>query len=337
MIERLPESMQDRWQELARRDQIAAVSFGIGGTVILISILLFILGPEGGDGIGIKTVAGMLFVAGTVGSFTPYGIYVWLQSRKYRQMEKEMAPFLRNLSEGIKSGMSMTQAWRHAAQNDYGRLNEEVEKASHQLSWGIPFPEVMKRLAGRIEGSGLIRRTIYIVLQSYEAGGNVSETLDAIAQSATAIQNAEKEKRSVLMQQVYIIYAIHFIFIGIILAVYYLLDAFLLNIGGGGTIGGGGAIPGGPGVSLSQPTNFCQGSPVSAICTLCSVFGIGDPSEALCYYKSLFLLMITVEGVFNGLVVGEITEGKVASGVKHSLIMAPVGLVIYLIAMALIG
>lgn len=336
MIEILPDRMQDRWQELSRKDQIGVVSFGLGGFVILVSILLFMLEPDTPTGAGLKPIAGMLFVLGTVGSFAPYGIYVWLDTRRYRQMEKELAPFLRNLSEGIKSGMSMTQAWRHASQNDYGRLNEEVDKAGHQLSWGIPFPEAMERMANRIEGSGLIRRTIYIILQSYEAGGNVSETLDAIAQSATSIKNAEKEKRSVLMQQVYIIYAIHFIFIGIILAVYYLLDAFLLNLGGGGGLAGGG-LPGGGGFSFNQPTNFCQGSPVSAICTLCGVFGIGNPSDALCYYKSLFLLMIVVEGVFNGLVVGEITEGKVASGVKHSLIMAPFGLVIYLIAMTLIG
>lgn len=332
--ELLPDVVAERLDQMSKKDRVAAISFGIGGTVIFVSILLFLLGPDTIAGVSVKPVAGMLFVIGTVGSFAPYGIYVWLNTRKYRQMEQELAPFLRNLSEGIKSGMSMTQAWRHASQNDYGRLNPEIQKAAHQLSWGIPFPEVIKRMASRIEGSGLIRRTMYIILQSYEAGGNVSETLDAIAQSATEIKTSEREKRSVLMQQVYIIYAIHFIFIGIVLALFFLLDAFLLNLGGN-TLGGN--VPGGAGFSFSTPTNFCQGTPVSAICTLCSAFGIGNPAESICYYKSLFLLMIIIEGVFNGLVVGEITEGRIGSGVKHSLIMAPIGLIIYLIAMAIMG
>ncbi len=182
----------------------------------------------------------------------------------------------------------------------------------------------MERFADRVTGSGLIRRSVFIVLQSYESGGNISETLDAIAQNAARIKEAEQEKKSVLMQQVYIIYAIYFLFLIIVLALFVLLNSFILQFSGGGLF-----IEG-------EVTNFCQTALARPVCSLCPVFGLGDAGAKICYYKGLFLLMIVIGGIFNGLVAGEIVEGKVSAGVKHSLIMAPFGLIIYIVSITAI-
>ncbi len=306
-------------EDLHPRKKVEIGSFGAGGLILLVAVIVYSQ--------GMQTMGGSLFVAGLVTAFLPYGLYTYFWQKKYRQMEEEFPLFLRNVSEAIKGGMSLPQAFQHAAKTDYGKLDAEVEKASHQLSWGIPFPEVMRRMSNRIEGSGLIRRSIAIILQSYESGGRISETLDAIAANASRIQEAEKEREAVLQQQVYIIYAIHFLFLGIILALYMLLSNFLVELGGGG------------GGFLGSVPNFCSpANPTVAqpICSLCPAFGMGDPTTSLCYYKSLFLLMLVVEGVFNGLVVGEITRGNMASGIKHSIAMATVGFIIYLVAISVL-
>lgn len=306
-------------EELELKQKVELASFGTGGLILLVAIVLYTQ--------GMRTMGGSLFVAGLVTSFLPYGLYTYFREKKYSAMEDDFPLFLRNVSEAIKGGMSMPQAFQHAARTDYGKLGEEVERASHQLSWGIPFPEVMERMSRRIKGSGLIRRSIAIILQSYESGGNIAETLDAIAANASRIKDAEKEKQSVLKQQVYIIYAIHFLFLGIIIALYLLLSNFLLELGGGA------------GGFLGSVPNFCSPSnPTIArpLCSLCPAFGMGEASARLCYYKSLFLLMLVVEGVFNGLVIGEITHGKISSGVKHSIGMATVGFIIYLVAITVL-
>ncbi|MCJ7479331.1 MAG: type II secretion system F family protein [Candidatus Nanohaloarchaeota archaeon QJJ-7] len=308
------------WQELPMIRKVELASFGAGGLLLLLALIVY---SQGGP--DQRVIGGSLFVAGLVTAFLPYGIYSYFREKKYRQMENELPLFLRNLSEGIKGGMSMPQAFQHATETDYGKLDAKIERASHQLSWGVPFPEVMERMSRRLEGSGLIRRSISIILQSYESGGDIAETLDSIAANASRIKEAEEKRRSVLQQQVYIIYAIHFLFLGILIALYLLLSSFLVQLGGGEFLG--------------SVTNFCSATnPTVAqpLCSLCPTFGMGSATDKLCYYKSLFMIMLVVEGIFNGLVIGEITQGNVSSGVKHSLAMGMVGFVIYLVAISVL-
>ncbi len=299
---------------LSEKEKIEYVSFGSGGLLLVIALAVFFMGSQG--------IGGALFLAGLGVAFIPYGVYTYLQTKKYKAMEREFPGFLRNLSESRKSGMSLPNAFENAAKTDYGRLNDDVRKAADQLSWGIPFPEVMERFQNRMEGSSLIKRSISIIMQSYEAGGDISETMDAIAQDASKIKEAERERKAVLQQQVLIIYAIYFLFVGILLALYYILVP-LLDISGGGFIG--------------TPPNFCTEG-ASAICSMCPIFGLDpDPNAKLCYYKAIFLLMLMVEGVFNGLVAGEIGSGKVSAGVKHIMLMAPTGFIIYIGVMTIMG
>ncbi|MDY6776893.1 MAG: type II secretion system F family protein [Candidatus Nanohaloarchaea archaeon] len=305
-------------EDLSTRQKVEIASFGAGGFILLAGIFMYSSGT--------RTIGGSLFVAGMVTAFLPYGLFVYFQERKYEDMEKNLPLFLRNISEGVKGGMSLPQAFQNATQTDYGRLNEEVDRAAHQLSWGVPFPEVMRRMSRRMGGSGLIRRSIAIILQAYESGGDIAQTLDSIAANASRIKEAEEKRKSVLMQQVYIIYAIHLLFLGIIIALYVLLGKFLLTIGGSSASG----------LGFGEVENFCRTGIAGPICTLCPAFGMGSATSTICYYKSLFLLMVVIEGVFNGLVIGEVTKGKVASGIKHSLAMSVVGFVVYIAAVTLL-
>jgi len=307
--------MLDDW---TKEQKIEYASFGGGAVLLFIAIVVYISVN--------RTIGGAMFLGGLVTAFLPYGLYSYFRAKKYSAIESEFPGFLRNLSESRKSGMSLPQAFQNAAKTDYGRLDPEVRKAANQLSWGIPFSEVMRRMQDRLSGSDLIGRSISVIIQSYEAGGDISETMDSIARDASKIKDAEKERRSVLFQQVIIIYAIYFLFLGILVALYNILIP-LLNIGGSG---GGGFI--------STPPNFCSGGSVAQpVCSLCPALGLGDTGTRLCYYKSIFLLMLIVSGSFNGLVAGEIGSGKVAAGVKHSLIMVPTGFILYVGLLSILG
>ena len=301
------------WDRLTNKEKVEYVSFGGGGFGVFIAILIYIVGP--------KPIGGGLFLASLVLAFTPYGLYSYFESKKYKDMERQFPAFLRNLSEALKSGMSLPQSFQNASDTDYGRLNEEIDLSAKQLSWDIPFPEVMNRLKKRVNESRLISNSISIIMQSYESGGDIAKTLDSIARNISDIKEAEKERNATLMQQVYIIYAIYFLFVGIVIALYRILQP-LLNIGGGGFIGGS--------------PNFCTTvAAVKPLCNLCPVLGLHASATAkLCYYKALFILMLMVQGVFSGLVAGEIGSGDVSSGVKHALIMVPTGVVAYIVILS---
>ncbi|MDY6777726.1 MAG: type II secretion system F family protein [Candidatus Nanohaloarchaea archaeon] len=309
------------FDDLSPEKKVEYASFSGGGLLQILGIATYLFA-----GAGMRPIGAALFLAGLIVAFLPYGIYVYFRRKKYSAMEKEFPSFLRNLSEARKSGMSLPQAFQNASETDYGRLNEDIRKAANQLSWGIPFPEVMRRFQRRASGSDLIKRSISIILQAYESGGDISQTMDSIASDAAKIKEAEKERKSVLTQQVFIIYVIYFLFAGIMIALYFILTP-LLDIG---QAGGSGII--------QPPPNFCTESLASPICQLCPLLGMNSPATAkICYYKAIFLLMLMVEGVFNGLVAGEIRSGSVAAGVKHVMLMVPIGFVLYIGVMAFFG
>ncbi len=304
-------------RNLSMQEKIKYFSIIAGLTGLLLAILIYVF---------ISSAVGAgLFLASLVFSFLPYGVYSYFDDKKYEEMERQWPSFLRNLSEAIKSGMSLPQAFQNAAQTDYGRLNEAIELSSKQLSWDIPFTEVMHRFQDRVTKSRLISNSISIIMQSYESGGDIAKTMDSVSRNLSSIQTAHKEKKATLMQQVYIIYAIYFLFVGIIIALYRILLP-LLDIGGGGGDFIGGAI------------NFCTDvGLVRPICNLCPMIGLVDATDQMCYYQALFFIMLIVQGIFSGLVAGEIGSGKMSAGIKHALIMVPAGVISYVVLLTVLG
>ena len=217
-----------------------------------------------------------------------------------------------DLSEAQKIGMTLPEALRQVGKTDYGKLTEEINKIDYQLSWGIPTQEVMSNFAKRLSKSKLIGRTIRIINEAYSSGGDIARTMEATASDITAIKEAEKERKSVTYEHMLIMYAIYFIFIGIVIGLSQTLIPLLnLNINSSAM---GGIM------SFTDPCESCSG----INCINCSIFSVVCQMFAInksCYYYALFLLMAIIQGIFSGLVAGQIGEGSVTAGLKHSSIM----------------
>ena len=284
-------------------------AFGI--TIVLASLFLFV-GNAG-------TVAVVSLFAMTV-SVTPFMIYSYYRAASVRAVEDQLPNFLRDLVETSRSGMTFNQAIAAVAKSDYSKLTPEVVKIHNQLTWGLSLDKALLNFAERMKESMLIKRNMRIIIEAYRSGGDVIATMEAIATDATIIKEAEKERRSRLSQHVAVMYIIYFMFIAIVLVLSkVLLPLTEMNIG---ITGGGSASP-------------CQGysGGLDFICTMftstCSIFGFGD--GAICYYRSIFFYMVIIQGVFAGLVAGQIGENSISAGTKHSLIMAGAGFTVFLI------
>jgi len=118
-----------------------------------------------------------------------------------------------------------------------------------------------------------------------------------------------------------VMYAIYFIFIGIVIGLSQTLVPMLkLNIQAGAV---GGIM------SFQDPCTECLTSS-NIFCINCSIFSVMCQMFALgtgggCYYNALFILMAVIQGILTGLVAGQIGEGSVIAGVKHSIIMTSAG------------
>lgn len=298
--------------DMEKEDLIRYGGLISGISLILLAFFFYIT--------GLQSVGIILFVIGFIAAITPYSFQSYLEHRRLKTMESHFPNLLKDIAESKKSGLSLVKAFQRASKSDYGELNSEIQKVSDQLSWGISFPEVMQRFMDRVEDSGLMSRSLAIILQSFKSGGDISVTMDAIAKDASTIKETEEERKSMMFQQVIIIYAIFFLFVVIVIAMYKILVPLLETTS---------SIQADTGPFAGGSANYCNVPFVSPMCQICPALGFGEVNK-YCYYKALFMFMILIQGLFNGLVASVTGEGDLKASFKHILFMAPPGFFIYL-------
>lgn len=231
----------------------------------------------------------VLFIGISVGPLTAYNYF---ESLRYADMEKHFPAFLQELAEAKRAGMNLPNAIINSAKIDYGALGKEVKKMSNQLSWGVPLPKVLRMFQTRTEKSAYLNRSMAIILESYHGGGDIANTLESISNSISVIKEVEANRESILREQVIIIYAIHFIFVGIIVAMY----------------------------RIMLPLLAAQGTPGG------SLFTAASEAPSTDYFKVLFFLTLVIQSVCNGVVAGEAKEGHLSAGLRHTVIMLAVAI-----------
>lgn len=286
----------------------------IAASLIVISIFFY-------ENIGL--MGNLILLAAIIG-IVPYAFFSYFEYKRIKTIEEQLPLFLLDLSEAQKIGMTLTEALKQVSRTDYGKLTEEIKKINYQLSWGIPTQEAMNNFAIRLKKSKLIGRIVRIINEAYSSGGDIARTMEATASDITSIKEAEKERRAITYQHMLIMYAIYYIFIGIVIGLSQTLIPLMemdVQSGIAGSI-----------MTFSDPCEACVNNPdiycvnCSVFSVVCQMFGI----EKSCYYYALFLLMAIIQGIFSGLVAGQIGEGSVTAGLKHSSIMTISGFSILL-------
>ncbi|NIM46697.1 MAG: hypothetical protein GTN40_00880 [Candidatus Aenigmarchaeota archaeon] len=286
--------------------------FNIKFIPIIIAAMLIIISTFFYENIGLM---GNLILLAVIIGIIPYAFFSYFEYKKVKTMEEQLPIFLLDLSEAQKIGMTLPEALKQVSKTDYGKLTEEINKINYQLSWGVPTQEAMNNFALRLKKSKLIGRVVRIINEAYSSGGDIARTMEATASDITSIKEAERERRSVTYQHMLIMYAIFYIFIGIVIALSQTLIPLMeldIQAGIAGDI-----------MSFRDPCDICINNPelfcinCSIFSVVCQMFGI----ETSCYYYALFLLMVLIQGIFSGLVAGQIGEGSVTAGLKHSSIM----------------
>jgi len=289
------------------------IPLAVGAAIALIGIALF------WNNVGI--LGNMIILAGAVG-FLPWLVLSYMELQRVRSIEDQMPAFMLDIAETQKAGLTLPAAIRTATKTDYGRLTPEIKRINDQISWGVPFPDALAAFSERVHKSAVIGRIVRIINEAYLSGGDISRTMEATASDIIAIKEAEKERQAIMTQHVAVMYAIYFIFIGIIVGLSKtLLPMLQLNVE---TAAVGGIMtfqdPCGA-CAVANPPLFCASCLTFGV--MCAMFNLG--AGTTCYYRALFMLMAVVQGVFSGLVAGQIGEGKVLAGVKHSAIMTGLG------------
>jgi len=209
---------------------------------------------------------------------------------KTKALEDFFPQFMRDLVEAIKSGMTLPQAVKTVSENDYGHLNQYVKKLNAQLDWGIPFDKALLKFS-KSTGSKLIGRITSTIIESHRFGGNLTDIFESIITTSIEIERLREERKLYINSQLITGYIIFFVFLVVIIGLQKFLVPTLTNI----TIG----------EVATESAN------------------IGTQ------YNEIFRNLIVLQGLFAGLVIGKMSEGAVVSGVKHSLVLLIVGILVY--------
>ena len=245
-------------------------------------------GPLAGQVMAPPVMAAVAILVSTA----PVAYFTHLRTRHVRAVEQRFPDFLRDINESYAAGMTMAQSIRVAARGDYGRLNPEIRRMAHQLSWGTPFPEALALFSERV-GTPLVTRAVSLIVKATRAGGNVKDVLAAAARDSRELKALEADRRLGMALYVIVIY----VAFGVFLAVTAALQGLL--------------IP-----SVIQSTQGLEGAAAGAL-------AVGSKLTKSDFDLIFFGIGI-VQALGSGLVAGAMSEGNMAAGLKHSAIMVAI-------------
>jgi flagellar protein FlaJ len=216
-----------------------------------------------------------------------YGMYESLHVRRISKIDSIFPDFVRDLAESRRAGMTFTKAILFASKGEYGILTPEIKKISQQVSWGGSVTDALLSFSQRVNTKS-IRRTITLIIEASNSGGNVADVLDVAAKDAREIKMLEAERRTNMASYVVVIYVGMFVFLAIVLI---LCTSFIpAMVGGEGSQGMQGVMGGSSSVSQQE-------------------------------ISGVFYLACLIQAFGSALVAGVFEDGRYTSSVKHIFIM----------------
>jgi len=259
----------------------------------------------------------------------PQMIFSYISYRNIKEIELRFPRFLRDLVEATRAGMPLHKAIIFTSHADYGPLSLEVEKMAKQLTWNVNILKVLDQAKERLKKSKTMSRIIRIMIETYKSGGSMDDTLNSLSSTLMTIQDTEKDRKSMLNQYVIAMYVISVVFIGIIVGINWLMVPLFESMASPETRGAVGQF-------ISDPCYSCIGvshagcMPCNIYFGICSMFGT-ETTGISCYYLALFFSIAIVQAIMGGLVAGEIGEGSVTAGLKHSLFLLTITISAFLV------
>ena len=283
---------------------------------VSIAMLLIIVGLVIGD----MALLGNLIIIAIFAVILPLFLQRYTKFSRIKALEDQFPNFVRDLADSVRSGMSFKEAISIASRANYGKLTDEVKIMHNRLSWETPMMRVWELFGKRVKESKLITEALNIMKESQLSGGNVAATLDSISRDMLMFKEVEAERRSLVHQHVMIMYGIFFMFLGIAIMIIFVMVPMIKTQPqvAVGTLG----------VQFSDP---CEGITVFP-CNFFYALGVffTMPAGITLYYTALFFTVVIIQGLFTGLIAGQLGENSILAGAKHSIIMVTVALGVFL-------
>ncbi len=237
----------------------------------------------------------IIVLAITIG-WSQFWLDFFAEVKRQRELELKFVEFVRNLVGNVRSGVTITRGIVNVSEENYGTLSPYVKKLARQLEWGIPLHKALVTFANDT-GNEVVRRSISIIIEADESGGDIESILDAVATSAVNVKKMKEERKISVYSQIVQGYIVFFVFIGIMLVLQLWLFPLLQG-------------------SLDLPSEQDQFG-LTGLFGATKFFQKGDPANL----SFIFFALVLIQGFFAGIMVGKFSEGSLRQGLLHSLIL----------------
>ncbi len=220
----------------------------------------------------------------------PPGIFDYIRNKRIREIENRLPDFLRDVAEASRFGMTLADAIVSASKGRYGILTNEIRKMAYQIEWGVPVGVALESFLSRAS-TPLTKRIVSTIIKSNEAGGNVSDVLNMVANYSREVQQLNKEKYSQLSSYTVVLLIAYGVFLVTILILNVQFFPQMIKAGQSAT---------------GSVSNNIASINVSIIPTV----------------KLIFAGAIIVHAVGDGLMAGVLKDGRFESGFLTAAVLA---------------
>ncbi|MBI2107983.1 type II secretion system F family protein [Candidatus Woesearchaeota archaeon] len=230
-----------------------------------------------------------------------------LQTFRRKQRVEDVFPdFLQLTSSNIKAGMTIDKALWYAVRPRFGVLAKEIESVAKDTMSGVDLKVALRRFAGKYD-STMLKRSINLLIEGLESGGEVGDLLNRIA-----INIQEQKLMFQEMSSNVTAYTIFITFASIVAAPFlFALSGALINV-----IRDLSSVLG----TVSKAT-VASGLPLA----------FGDVGITPSDFKIFAIVSLATTSTFSAMMISTIKNGNVKSGIKYVPIFVGVSITLYLI------
>jgi archaellum biogenesis protein FlaJ (TadC family) len=225
-----------------------------------------------------KLLFHILVVVGVIVALSVPTLLIHFDETRKKKIDSMLPQFLRDIYEGQEAGLTFLKALQASAARDYGPLTKELRQMVVQISWGVEFEEAFTSFANRVD-TEITKKTVALLLETTRLGGDIKASLSSVASFVTEMNNLRDERESELKPYMMIIYISSIIFMIIMIIIY---QSFFTSI-------------------ASTTTG-----------------GFMKLSLTIEDFKATLFDLVIIISFFGGITAGKLSQGKILSGLKHS-------------------
>ena len=239
---------------------------------------------------------------GIIIALIPVAYVTYSNYRYVKSVEKNIPRFLRDILESTDSGIILPSALIRTSLSDYGPISREMGIAMTKFSLGYDFKDSVMESCARLKHPFMLQVGM-IIVEAYSAGGKMHDVLNSSVVLFNGLEQYTEEKESELRPYTQLVYISIVIFLVIALIINSQFIAPLSHLPVG-----------------TQGTTFGSAG---------SKFSINLAAIPPSYFESIFFIAGMFESIFGGIVVGKIVDGSATAGLRHSLILLVITVIVF--------